>query len=122
MAEDTPKQQKVDQPSSDAGRTTSKPELVFYIAVDRDVPGSANPQASTDKFVEATVGRLEKMGEVIAVASKWLADKVSKIDNRPDSFSMEFGIDVGGEAGVPFITKGTIEANFKVTIGWGSSK
>jgi hypothetical protein len=35
---------------------------------------------------------------------------------------MEFGLQAGGETGVPFVTKGTAQANVKVTIEWDFSK
>jgi Trypsin-co-occurring domain 1 len=37
--------------------------------------------------------------------------KVSKV-------TLEFGIQLGGESGVPFIAKGTAQGNVKVTIDW----
>ena len=33
-----------------------------------------------------------------------------------DKVTLEFGIKVGGEAGIPYITKGTAESNLKVTV------
>lgn len=33
-----------------------------------------------------------------------------------DKVTLEFGIKVGGEAGVPFVTKGTAESNLKITV------
>jgi hypothetical protein len=33
-----------------------------------------------------------------------------------DKVSLEFGIKVGGEAGIPYVTKGTAESNLKVTV------
>jgi hypothetical protein len=33
-----------------------------------------------------------------------------------DKVVLEFGIKVGGEAGVPFMTKGTAESNLKITV------
>ncbi|MEI6381218.1 MAG: CU044_2847 family protein [Cyanobacteriota bacterium ELA615] len=30
--------------------------------------------------------------------------------------SLEFGIEVGGEPGIPYITKGTAKSNIKVTL------
>lgn len=40
----------------------------------------------------------------------------------PSKVTMEFGIQAGGETGVPFVTKGTAQANVKVTIEWDLSK
>jgi hypothetical protein len=33
-----------------------------------------------------------------------------------DKITLEFGVTVGGEAGIPYITKGNAEGNLKVTI------
>ncbi|MGF1571189.1 MAG: CU044_2847 family protein [Nodosilinea sp.] len=33
-----------------------------------------------------------------------------------ESVTLEFGIKVGGEAGVPYVTKGTAESNLKITV------
>ena len=33
-----------------------------------------------------------------------------------DHVTLEFGIKVGGEAGVPYVTKGTAESNLKITV------
>ncbi len=33
-----------------------------------------------------------------------------------DKVTMEFGIKVGGEAGIPYVTKGTAESNLKITV------
>lgn len=33
-----------------------------------------------------------------------------------DKVTLEFGIEVGGEAGVPYVTKGTAKSNLKITV------
>ncbi|NET33506.1 MAG: hypothetical protein F6K19_16030 [Cyanothece sp. SIO1E1] len=33
-----------------------------------------------------------------------------------DKVTLEFGIKIGGEAGVPYVTKGTAESNLKITV------
>ena len=33
-----------------------------------------------------------------------------------DKVTLEFGIKIGGEAGIPYITKGTAESNLKITV------
>jgi hypothetical protein len=30
--------------------------------------------------------------------------------------TLEFGVEVGGEAGVPYVTKGTAKSNLKITV------
>jgi Trypsin-co-occurring domain 1 len=43
-------------------------------------------------------------------------------DLAPSKVTMEFGIQAGGETGIPFVTKGSAQANVKVTIEWDLSK
>ncbi|MBE9109002.1 hypothetical protein IQ273_06170, partial [Nodosilinea sp. LEGE 07298] len=33
-----------------------------------------------------------------------------------EKVTLEFGLKVGGEAGVPYVTKGTAESNLKITV------
>jgi len=33
-----------------------------------------------------------------------------------DKVTLEFGIEIGGEAGVPYVTKGTAKSNLKITV------
>ena|SRR3712207_3395175 len=35
---------------------------------------------------------------------------------KVDKVTLEFGIEVGGEAGVPYVTKGTAKSNLKITV------
>ena len=37
---------------------------------------------------------------------------------QPDKVTLEFGLQIGGEAGVPLVTKGTAQANVKVSVEW----
>ncbi len=43
------------------------------------------------------------------------AFKQIPIDNI-NKVTLEFGIEVGGEAGVPYVTKGTAKSNLKITV------
>jgi hypothetical protein len=37
---------------------------------------------------------------------------------QPSKITLQFGIQAGGETGIPFVTKGTAQANVTVTIEW----
>ena len=39
-------------------------------------------------------------------------------DSNLKSIELEFGLQIGGEAGIPFITKGTVQSNIKVKVAW----
>jgi len=69
------------------------------------------------------LARLDDVSQTITDMSKALFDKVSSNfgKNRPQEFAIEFGVTLGGEAGVPLVTKGTVEAAFKVTATWKSA-
>jgi hypothetical protein len=73
--------------------------------------------------------RMEKMKESIESTLKMFEESiVSYMDNElikkdcPKSISLEFGLQFGGEMGVPFVTKGSANANFKVSVTWESKK
>jgi hypothetical protein len=109
--------------ADELGETSKSATLPpFYIQVDRDIAGQVKPEFNTEKFVKGTTERLQQISALVKVANKWLSEELNAMEQPPSSCSLEFGIDVGGEVGIPFITKGTIEANFKVTIGWGEKK
>jgi Trypsin-co-occurring domain 1 len=38
---------------------------------------------------------------------------------QPGGVEIEFGVELGGELGIPLVTKGEAKANFKVTLKWG---
>ncbi|MEO1375235.1 MAG: CU044_2847 family protein [Cyanobacteria bacterium J06635_10] len=39
-----------------------------------------------------------------------------------DKVTLEFGLELGGEAGIPYITKGTAKSNLKITVECSPSK
>jgi hypothetical protein len=94
---------------------------VFYIQIAEDVQGAVTPEASTDKFILATQEKLEKVAICVRDTAGWLLGAISKLPLPPREFELEFGVSVGGEAGVPFVTKGTVDTNFKVKITWKGS-
>ena len=72
----------------------------------------------------AGVGDLERQfGEVqnlIVMCCNSLYDSLRRLPHA-DRVAVEFGVKLGGEAGVPMLTKATGEANFKVSVEWKSS-
>jgi hypothetical protein len=37
---------------------------------------------------------------------------------QPSELTVEFGVELGGKAGIPFITQGSAKANFQVQLKW----
>lgn len=48
--------------------------------------------------------------------------KEGATDLCPSKVTLEFGLQVGGETGIPFVTKGTAQANVTITIEWNEAK
>jgi hypothetical protein len=88
----------------------------------------SGPGGTTAGFAkpEDLVARLDDLGDTIAVMCTTLFEKMKAgfAKASPSEVSVEFGITLGGEAGVPFVTKGKADATFKVTSTWsiGSAK
>lgn len=57
---------------------------------------------------------------VVAIAES-VVESLSTL--KPGEVEVEFGVELGGELGIPMVTKGEAKANFKVTLRWviGSS-
>lgn len=74
---------------------------------------SLNPGQLTARMAAS----LEDGLDVLKPALQAIVDRLAAA--RPQEFSVEFGIKVGGEVGV-YIAKGTTEVNFLVTMKWVS--
>jgi len=57
----------------------------------------------------------EEMAAVARVAET-VVDTLKKLG--PGGMEIEFGIELGGEGGIPLITKHEAKANFKITLKW----
>ena len=68
----------------------------------------------TEKFNKTMVNTIRNYSSLIVKAVKDGLTGVAK----PESIELEFGIQLGGETGVPFVTKGTAQANVKVGVTW----
>jgi hypothetical protein len=58
-----------------------------------------------------------EVSNLIVTCCTGLFDAINKIP-KPEKVAVEFGIKLGGEAGVPLLTKASGEANFKITVEW----
>ena len=80
--------------------------------------GPVVPQGATEDFVRATQDKLKEVSQLVQTCWEDMVSEISSMSSPPAEIGLEFGIDVGAEGGVPFITKGSIGANFKVSIIW----
>ncbi len=73
----------------------------------------------------ASVGQLERqfseVQNLIVTCCNSLYESLARLPH-PERVAVEFGVKLGGEAGVPMLTKASGEANFKVSIEWKPTK
>ncbi len=91
--------------------------MVVLIEVER-VPGT---KTAPDNFVKATRESLSEIAGVIEETCDAFVSRVGALEARPSEIVIEFGVNASGEAGIPFITKGSVGANFTVSLTWGMS-
>lgn len=96
----------------------------IYIQYDEDEGDELRAVGYIDDIAERTKKFKETMVSTVRSYSEALLDAVQQgmTDIAPDKVALEFGLQLGGEAGVPFVTKGTAQANFKVAIEWDLNK
>ena len=82
------------------------------------LPVGVQPQTVEGTLKKIGRKELEAVGYVVDEIQNWLLEKISSLAQKPTKVALEFGIDVEGEAGVPFVTKGSIGANFKISMEW----
>jgi hypothetical protein len=80
--------------------------------------GPVVPQGATEDFIRATQEKLKQVTEVVRTSWEGMVADISKLPTPPEEIGIEFGVDVGAEGGIPFITKGSIGANFKISLVW----
>jgi hypothetical protein len=97
----------------------------IYIQYDDEESDELQAVGYIDDISERTERFKSTMVTTVKGYSKIVLDTVQKsmADLRsPTKVTMEFGLQAGGETGVPFVTKGTAQANVKVTLEWDFSK
>ncbi|MBW4625553.1 MAG: hypothetical protein KME49_08625 [Brasilonema octagenarum HA4186-MV1] len=83
--------------------------------------GAQDPIAAlaerTERFKKSLVTTINGYSQI-------LLDSVQQGVNgltKPNKVTLEFGLQMGGEAGIPLVAKGTSQANVKVTLEWNLS-
>ncbi|AFY34692.1 CU044_2847 family protein [Calothrix sp. PCC 7507] len=108
---------------------------IIYIEASEDVEFTlVNPETTSeeeDEEEEALVGKgmspveiRQKMIQNFQVIHSTIqAYTVSSLNafkqipiSNVDKVTLEFGIELGGEAGIPYVTKGTAKSNMKITV------
>ncbi|WP_437534909.1 CU044_2847 family protein [Sorangium sp. So ce726] len=92
--------------------------------VERGGAPQADGELQSGSSPDQALAKLEEMGSSISLACRSLYGKVvsGMNDIRPAEFTLEFGIKLAGEGGVPMLTKVSGEASIKVTAKWVAGK
>lgn len=85
-------------------------------------PPGGGTIAGTGKAAE-TIQKLQEVGTVIADVCRTLQERIesSLQAAKPSELTLEFGVKLAGETGIPLVTKGSIEGTFQVTAKWDFS-
>lgn len=70
----------------------------------------------TKRFNKGLESNIKNYSSMVMEAVKNGVDE--KNDSNLKSIELEFGLQIGGEAGIPFITKGTVQSNINVKVAW----
>ena len=83
----------------------------------KDETEEEEPLVSRDGGMARTIQRFKSIEGTIRAYTVHTLNAFREIAAaNVDKVTLEFGIKVGGEAGVPFVTKGTAESNLKITV------
>jgi Trypsin-co-occurring domain 1 len=93
-------------------------EFHFKIQVGGEPGGDVQPEMATEKFIDATRDALDEIVRVLNDTCATFVAGVGALNSKPKECAIEFGVNAGGEAGIPFITKGSLGANFKANLKW----
>ena len=96
--------------------------VIWLEASDETVPPellSAEPQGRGTRALtpNQALQQLTNMQDTIKAFTHYTLNAFRQVANaNVNKVTLEFGINVGGEAGLPYITKGSIGSNLKITV------
>ena len=108
--------------ASSTGRTLYKisdPNGAEISIMVEGIEGTGNVRNASS--LSTIIGRLdlEKQLNAAAAMARTAIDVMRKL--TPGEVQIEFGVELGGETGIPMITKGEAKANFKISLKWKES-
>ncbi len=92
----------------------------IYIQYDDEDIDELRAVGNIDDIKERTEKLKRLMVSTVRGYSQIVLDAVKQSMSQPapSKVTLEFGLQAGGETGIPFVTKGSAQANVKVTIEW----
>ena len=92
---------------------------ILFEVEDRQIPVVPIDEGQLEGVTDQ-IERLTDLGSFIHNACIQFYNSVKDASEavKPDEIELTFGVTLGGEAGVPFVAKGTAEANVAITLTW----
>jgi hypothetical protein len=92
---------------------------VLFEVEDRQVPVLVE-DGGEFQGADGIIERATDLGSFIQRACVQLYGAVKQAADvvKPTEVELTFGVTLGGEAGIPFVAKGTAEANVAITLKW----
>ena len=74
-------------------------------------------EQQTDSITQEATQRFQAIENTIKAYTTFTLNAFKQIAvANIEEVTLEFGVEVGGEAGVPYVTKGTAKSNLKITV------
>ena len=101
-------------------KTAEGRTVIIETGDDPKIITAAGGGGTTANAAEKVLDRLKDVGDTIADVCKSVQIQVMETlkATRPTELTLEFGVKLAGEAGVPLVTKGSVEGTFQVTATW----
>jgi hypothetical protein len=94
-----------------------------YIQVPSEVSVAGEKGVARAAVGREPLKKFEELGQFIADRADELLEKIraAGAKAKPDKIKLHFGVCVAGEGGMPFVVKGSAEANIWVELEWATS-
>ena len=101
-------------------------ETTIYIEVSYDINAPAIPAVEAEKTrgsrdvqqtTQQVIQNFANLQKTIKAFAVYTLNSFKQISNaNVDKVTLEFGVNIGGEAGIPYVTKGSVGSNLKITV------
>ena len=96
---------------------TNRQAPKIYIQVAQS-DGPVQAESASDDVIEATRETLVNVKNLVRESWSNIVAEIGKGENAHKEVTIEFGVGIGAEGSIPFIAKGSMNANFNVSIVW----
>jgi NTP-dependent ternary system trypsin peptidase co-occuring protein len=98
-------------------------QTILFEVEDRHIPTETEAQGQLEG-TDAIITRASDLGTFIKDACVQLYTSVAEATSaiKPSQVELSFGVTLGGEAGIPFVAKGSAQANVSITLTWNPGR